>query len=98
MNVVEKEFFNKGYVRYGMFIFSKEVALEVITRCKELNIRILGIDTFLLIGRGIQPFQEYSPDYSYVDRHMDIWKKAQDFIISTSNVNSLFVFEITMSQ
>lgn len=98
MNDIHKEFFNRGIVRYGMFLFPKDIALEVITRCKELNIRILGIDTFLLIGLGIQPFQEYSPDYSYVDRHIDIWKKAQDFIISTTNVNSLFVFEITMSQ
>jgi len=95
---VEREYFNRCIVRYGMFLFSKEVALEVVARCKALRIWIWGIDAFLLFGAGIQPFMEFGSDYSYEDKRSDVWAMATKRILSASEANAELYFEIVMER
>ncbi|XMB72625.1 hypothetical protein RJI07_01655 [Mycoplasmatota bacterium WC30] len=94
MNIIEKEFSDIAIKRYNLFLFKMDDALDVIQRCKELKIWIFGIDSFIFKGQGIQPFMEFSPDYSYLNHKNNIWEIASNFIIEASKENEQFVFEI----
>lgn len=94
MDQIELEFFRKGYTHFGVTAYPLDTACKVIDRCKELGAWIFGVDSLLLLRNEIQPFLEYSSDYSNEDKKTDVWTKAKDFIISANRTNPEFVFEI----
>ncbi|PKK95198.1 MAG: hypothetical protein CVV60_02515 [Tenericutes bacterium HGW-Tenericutes-5] len=94
MDIIEKEFIENAIRRNNLFLYNKEDALAVIERCKQLNIWILGIDSFVIRGDYIIPFLEYSSDYSDLGKNNNVWKVASNFIADMIKKNSELVFEI----
>lgn len=94
MDIIEKEFYDIAIKRNKLFLYNKENALAVIERCKQLNIWILGIDAFIITGKYIQPYLEYSSDYSSLNRKHDIWSIASDFIKNMIKENDQLIFEV----
>jgi len=97
MDIIEKEFLEKAILRNNLFLYNKEDALAVIERCKQYNIWILGIDSFVIRDDYIQPFLEYSSDYSDLGKNNNVWKDASSFITDTIKKNNELVFEIVYS-
>lgn len=56
MDKIYKEFRSSAIVMKGILLLNAETAILVIQRCKELNLKILGIDTFIVDNKGAQPF------------------------------------------
>ncbi len=94
MNKVEKLFIDKSVHRYGIYLYSKTVALEFIRECIKQNIPILGIDGFFISENKTQPSMEDSINFSSQVFTVDIYEKAILFINSRSN--NLY-FEIVCS-
>ena len=98
MDPLEREFKDRVILHRELFLFRANDAIDFIGRCHELGRPILGIDSFRLSGESIQPFMEYSVDYSSVAWSMthsgseDIWQEAETFIRSHSELE--LVFEI----
>lgn len=90
MDIIEKEFRHKAILSGGIFMFNPSDALDVIKRCYESNIRITGIDAFVVTESSIQPVPEQSMDYSYTREGN--WLDAENFI--KERLNSDLVFEI----
>ena len=66
-------------------------AIKIIQKCEEKQIKILGFDSFRISDNHIQPFMEYSPNYSDLPQEMT-WGRAIEDINSYSDLG--FVFEI----
>ena len=49
----------------GILVLSQTDAEEFIGEALKRDLLILGMDSFQIRGSSIQPFMEYSPDYSY---------------------------------
>jgi hypothetical protein len=90
MDIIEREFRHKAILRGGIFMFNPSDVLDVIKRCYELNIRIKGIDAFVLTESNTRPVPEQSMDYSYTQEGN--WSDAENFIIE--RLNSGLVFDI----
>ena len=56
MDWFEREFKKYALIRGGIYFFKEEIALKLIKKCKELNKKILGIDTFLITEKKKQTF------------------------------------------
>lgn len=97
MDIIEKESLEKAIRRNNLFLYNKEDALAVIERCKQYHIWILGIDSFVIRGDYIQPFLEYSSDYSNLVKNNNVWKIASNFIADMIKKNSELIFEIVYS-
>jgi hypothetical protein len=96
MNEIEKKFWERGISQGLWVVFSREVAIEFVEACRKESIEIFGIDGFLLHpNNGIQPFMEYSIDFSSTSYPKKIdfncWDEAIMFLQRQSNE---FHFEI----
>ncbi|MCL2707439.1 MAG: hypothetical protein FWE97_04700 [Dehalococcoidia bacterium] len=77
-------------IKYGiMRLYFYNNAADVITECETQQIKVLGINSFKLSARGIQPFMEYSPDYSKLEKHQT-WGKAREDIFNYSEMDLVF--------
>ena len=92
MNIIEQEFKTKGILRGNAYRYQLEDAIAIINRCKELNKRILGIDSFIITEKVTQPFLEHSIDFKIASDNDNIWDEAISFVKSKGNMG--FVFEI----
>jgi hypothetical protein len=97
MSKVLSEFKDSAIKHNRMSLFSAEKGMEVIDRCKQLNREIYGIDAFILRENTIQPFIDYSIDYSRESDRINRnyygnWEAAKAFLEKFVNTN--FVFEI----
>ncbi len=60
-----EEMFDSVAIKYGtMRMFFYEHAVGVINECRKSRIKILGFDSVRISARGIQPYLEFSHDYS----------------------------------
>jgi len=91
MNTVELLFKDKAIIRGGLMLFSKNDAVKFVRECQKEKIKILGIDSFKIIGEKIQPSLENSVDFSKTNETAN-YDGAVDFIKSRSEE---FYFEIT---
>lgn len=91
MNDVELLFKDRALIKGGLMLFSKNDAVQFIRECHKQKIKILGIDSFRLIGDKIQPSLENSIDFSVTNETTN-YEKAENFIDATSDE---FYFEIT---
>ena len=84
--------FDANAIKYGeMRFYFYSNAISVIDECESQQIKILGFNSFKLAAQGIQPFMEFSPDYSTLDKKLT-WSKAREDISNYSKMD--FVFEI----
>lgn len=91
MNKAELLFKDKAVIKGGLMLFSKDDAVQLVLGCKKENIKILGIDSFRIVGDKIQPSLEDSIDLSKINE-TENYAKAADFI---ENRSDEFYFEIT---
>ena len=86
-----KEQFQKEAIIYGnIWMYFIQVAVEVIERCRELNIPIHGLEAFRIQSFGIQPSQADSTWFH--DKNIGNWDEAITFIESKKTTE--FIFEI----
>lgn len=88
MDLIENEFAQKAIIRGGTFLFRKSDAIDLINKCKELNMNILGIESFEIINNSIKPKEilDCSVDESY-GGHCSL---AIEFIQQPFNQNLVF--------
>jgi len=91
MDVIEKEFNNKAIIRGGIYLFNPSDALDVIKKCNELNMKILGIDSFKITERLTQPVLDHSIEFK-VSGNDGNWLDAVKFV--QERINEGLVFEI----
>ncbi|SKA40043.1 hypothetical protein SAMN04488128_105107 [Chitinophaga eiseniae] len=92
MKEVERIFIEKAVERAGIFLYSREIALEFVKACGNENIHLFGIDGFFLKDNRIQPSMTDSIDFSSLFFEGDIYQKAINFLEVRSD--NMF-FEIT---
>ena len=76
---------------YEIRLYRYDDAVKVIDECEARQIKIWGFDSFKLVPPGIQPFMEFSPDYSKIEASLT-WQKAREDIEKCSHMD--FVFEV----
>ncbi|MCL6600923.1 MAG: hypothetical protein K6T81_19635 [Alicyclobacillus macrosporangiidus] len=91
MDEIELELSKRGIKRGGTYLLSPSDALDVVKRCRELNIRILGIDAFKLTDHTTQPVLEHSVDFSLTqDTGKGSWFEAETFIKERFHLGLMF--------
>ena len=93
---ITDEFAHLGVVRGNLSMFRVNEALFLVNKCRERNIRILGIDAFIVNPNTIQPVMEDSPDWSDVEPIEKTWELAETFF--KKHHNSDLYFEIVPDQ
>ncbi|TFB12984.1 hypothetical protein E3U55_16815 [Filobacillus milosensis] len=89
MDLIEKEFSNRAIVREGIYLFQLSDAIDVVNKCKELKLNILGVDSFEIIGNSIMPKEIFHCSINANDGN---WSEAIRFI--QEPFNQELVFEI----
>ena len=79
---------------HNLFLYTKDNAIKAIDILQQNRIQIYGIDSFIIKEETIQPFMEYSPDYSNIESNRNIYTLAKEDLIKAFNYNSNFVFEL----
>ncbi|MDR3715555.1 MAG: hypothetical protein P4L51_22320 [Puia sp.] len=95
MNEIEALFEDKSINRSGIFLYSKENALQIIDECKKRNIVLLGIDGFYLGENTTEPSMENSVDFSMRPFTESIYEDAIAFLKAR---NDRLHFEIVYSE
>ena len=93
MNSIKQEFMNKGITRGGLLLLSSEEAINMIHRCQEQGIVVLGIDGFKLTDYTTQPLMEQSIDLTKADCS-NVWTKAESFL--AAYIDSELYFEVVI--
>lgn len=84
--------FDARAIKYGkMRFYFYEDAVDIINKCQKKQIKVLGFDAFKLSAKGIQPFMEFSRDYSSIEKYI-AWNKAREDLKHFSGTD--LVFEI----
>jgi hypothetical protein len=95
-NEVEKLYQKKSLSGSNLIILDKIDALNFLKECESREIKISGIDGFLIHGNAIQPVQVHSADYSGKDAITNkIYAIATEFI--KSRPDNIY-FEIVCSR
>jgi hypothetical protein len=71
---------SKAINRSGIYLYSKDNALQFINECKKQKVAILGIDGFYLDGNTTQPSMENSIDFSTKPFIESIYDEAINFL------------------
>jgi len=80
VGIINELFADKAIVyKQTMTFYFTVDAIEVIEKCRESDIRFWGLNAFVLSGKGIQPFMEFSPDYSNIPNE-EACDKGVEFI------------------
>lgn len=91
MDTIESIFSDVSIKHDTITLYYPNDAIRVIEKCKELDKKVYGIEAFRVNNQYIQPFMEFSTDYSY-DVSSDPYAKAIEHIKKYSDRG--FVFEI----
>ncbi|NLR82479.1 hypothetical protein [Chitinophaga eiseniae] len=76
MNKVAKIFAERALERGGLYLYSRNDAMECILACQAEKIHLLGIDGFRLTADTIQPSMNDSVDFSSSFFEGDIYEYA----------------------
>jgi len=91
---VEQEIENTGLRWGGVLMLYPLDAIRMIQRCRDLGVRILGIDAFRVRPDGIQPVSEHSIDFtsSYAPSiaRDEIWTAAREFVDRRLDLGLMF--------
>jgi hypothetical protein len=94
MEPIEQEFAAKGVIRGGELLLKPRDALDMVRRCHEEGIEVLGLDGFKLTEQTIRPVMEASIDLSF-PRNGDTWRRAESFL--ATRLDSDLYFEVVMA-
>ena len=73
-----------------MNLFFWKTAVEIVQFCEENQITIWGFDSFQIKSDGIHPFQEYSPNYSAIEKHKPVVKlDSKSTRLFLKNINQM---------
>ena len=92
---VDAEFADRSVSQWGMRLYQPAVAIDLVRRCRQLNVRVLGIDAFLNHSKGIEPSLEHSIDFTNEHNRalsLDVWRHAEAFIRDRVGAPLLFEF------
>ena len=79
MNIIE--FIEHNAIWRGKIpLLTPSDAIKLISLCEIENRKILGIDTFYVFEKAIQPLLEESIDYSIEESRLNVWQDAKEFI------------------
>jgi hypothetical protein len=95
MKDIEKEFISKGIFRGATLLLPAAIALEMVRKCREKNIEILGIDGFQITPTTTQPLMEQSVDLGNTSSG-DNWARAEYFL--TVRANTDLYFEVVIGR
>lgn len=94
----EAEFRSKAVIRGGLLLFRPADAIDVIRRCREQKVRVLGLDGFRVTATSTQPLMEHSVDFSADTRAQsdeENWQLAEDFLRQRGESSDI-LFEVTI--
>jgi hypothetical protein len=94
MEPIEQEFAAKGVIRGGELLLKPKDALDMVRRCHEEDIEVLGLDGFKVTEQTIQPVMEQSIDLSF-PRSSDSWRRAESFL--ATRLDSDLYFEVAIA-
>ena len=80
MTDIKQEFRTKGEQRGGVLLLTPADSIDMVRRCREENVRVLGLDAFVLKQKTIQPVMAESIDYGDLDDVDDRWSHAEAFL------------------
>jgi hypothetical protein len=80
MDIFEKEISNKAIILGNTLLFQRTDAVDVIKKCKELNIKILGVESFEINEKKRKPLIDGILDCSYDGNNEGCWSEAIKFI------------------
>jgi hypothetical protein len=95
MEPVEQEFAAKGIRRGSILLFKPQDALDMVRRCQEEGIEVLGLDGFKLTEQTIQPVMEQSIDLSFPRDPGAGWRRAESFL--ATRLDSDLYFEVVIA-
>lgn len=96
---IDREFSDRVLLRGGVRLFRPADAIDLIERCRQVGVRVLGIDAFLDRPDGIQPSMEHSIDFSsehHAELLKDSWQHAERFV--REREATPFLFEVVMDR
>lgn len=93
MEPIEQEFADRGVLRGTVFMLRARDAMEMVRRCREEGIEVLGLDAFRLTEKTTQPLMEQSIDLS-APGEGDCWTRAEAFLAARSD--SELYFEVVI--
>jgi hypothetical protein len=96
---IDSEFNDKVLLRWGLRLFRPADAIALIRRCRDAEVRVLGIDAFLDLPDGVQPLMEHSIDFSS-ERNIELlensWRHAERFV--RERETTPFLFEVVLDR
>jgi hypothetical protein len=95
MESIEQEFAAKGVRRGSILLFKPKDALDMVRRCQEEGIEVLGLDGFKLTEQTIQPVMEQSIDLSFPRDPDTGWRRAESFL--ATRLDSDLYFEVVIA-
>jgi hypothetical protein len=96
MVLIEEEFAGEAVRQdpeLSFYLFNEETMIKIILRCKEAGYMIIGIESFRIEGKSIQPFMAHSIDYlfsEYGSKRIGCWDEATEFIKSKHQYGLVF--------
>jgi hypothetical protein len=94
---IEREFTNRAILRGGLLLLQPSDAIDMVQRCRQESLAILGIDAFKITATATQPVIEDSIDFSGETRavhSLNVWQEAEQFLRNRQNKG--LVFEIVL--
>ncbi|MGH9352380.1 MAG: hypothetical protein ACRD2G_09495, partial [Terriglobia bacterium] len=99
MQRIKDEFHGSGTIRGGLLLLRPNDALRLVQRCCEQDIKVLGVDGFILTACTTQPSMEQSIDLSDLEgirNPVNCWERAEVFL-KERETTDLF-FEVVLDE
>jgi hypothetical protein len=96
LTAVEREFVSRGLIRGGILFLRVDEAIEMVKRCREVKVQVIGIDAFILTDRTTQPVMEQSIDLSVPYPKPDSCDRAEKFL--RKHIDQDFFFEVVVDR
>ena len=97
MTTVEDEFRELSVIPGNTLIFRPVDAIALVHRCREKQVKVLGLDGFHLTENTIQPDMGESIDLSLPPyRSEDCWRLAEEFL--NERLESGLFFEVVANE
>jgi hypothetical protein len=93
-SLVETEFRSRGDVRGGILLLKPAAAIDLIRRCRELGVRVLGLDAFRITDSTTQPISEHDLELSPERDLAKGWACAERHLVNRAA--SGLSFEVTL--
>ncbi len=97
MAAIDEEFRERSMVPGNTLILRPADAIAFVCRCREKQVKVLGVDGFHLTEDAIQPDMGESVDLSQPPyRGVDCWKFAEEFL--NERLDSGLFFEVVADE